>query len=208
MDLFRTPNLRRNTIAMSINWLVCSYCFYGVSQYVGQLSGNVFMNVAASASVTLLGTFLSVPMVRYIGRKTICITFNIINSICLLCLAFIPEGTASVVLASIGVVTSFIVFVTVYLYCSELFPTVVRNAAVGVSSMMARVGSMVAPFVVGLNSVARWIPPVAFGVMPLIAALLCLLLPETRGCELMTTIEEGENFGKKPKSIEKTAVTK
>lgn len=189
---------------MSFNWLVCSYCFYGVSQYVGQLSGNVFLNVAASASVTLLGTLLSVPLVRYVGRKKIVITFNLLSAACLICLAFIPEGIASVILASTGVVTSFIVFVAVYLYCTELFPTVVRNAAVGVSSMMARVGSMVAPFVVGLNDVGRWMPPIAFGVMPILAALLCLLLPETKGCELMTTIEEGENFGKKKKSSSKT----
>lgn len=208
IDLFRTPNIRRNTIAMSFNWMVCSYCFYGVSQYVGQLSGNVFLNVAASASVTLLGTFLSIPLVRYVGRKTIVIIFNIISGLCIMLLAVIPEGTASVVLASIGVVTSFIVFVTVYLYCVELFPTVVRNAAMGVSSMMARVGSMVAPFVVGLNDVGRWMPPIAFGVMPLVAAGLCLLLPETRGCELLSTIEEGENFGVKENTSKKTALPK
>ncbi|GBP82659.1 Organic cation transporter 1 [Eumeta japonica] len=197
LDLVRTPNLRRNTICMSFNWLVCSYCFYGVSQYVGQLSGNVFLNVAASASVTLVGTLLSIPLMKVMGRKTIIIVFNIVCAVCLLSLSFVSSGWLSITLASIGVVASFIVFVLVYLYCSELFPTVVRNAALGVSSMMARVGSMVAPFIVGLNEVAEWMPPIAFGVMPIIAAVLCFFLPETKGCHLMTTIEEGENFGKK-----------
>lgn len=185
---------------MSFNWLTCSYCFYGVSQYVGQLSGNVFVNVAASASVTLLGTFVSVPLLRYVGRRTIVILFNFIAAVCLIILAVVPGGVASVVCASVGVVSSFIVFVVVYLYCSEMFPTVVRNAAVGVSSMSARVGSMLAPFVIDLQSVAVWLPPLMFAILPIIACGITFFLPETKGCELMTTIEEGENFGKKVKS--------
>lgn len=185
---------------MSFDWLTCSYCFYGVSQYVGQLSGNVFINVAASASVTLLGTLVSIPLLKVIGRRTIVIVFNFICAFCLVVLAFLPEGAGSVVCASIGVVASFIVFVVVYLYCTELFPTVVRNAAIGFSSMMARVGSMVAPFVIGFRDHALWMPPIAFAVLPLIAGCLTFFLPETKGCELMTTIDEGEQFGKKVKS--------
>ncbi|CAG9787708.1 unnamed protein product [Diatraea saccharalis] len=197
LDLIRTPNIRKNIIVMSINWLACSYFFYGVSQYVGQLSGNVFTNVAESAGITLLGSFASIPLMRAVGRRTIMIIFNFVSSISLIILIFIPPGHGSVVCASIGVVTSFIVFVVAYLYCSELFPTVVRNAALGVSSMMARVGSMVAPFVVDLNLNARWLPPLVFALVPLIAGALTFLLPETKGCKLMTTIEEGEQFGKK-----------
>lgn len=203
LDLFRTPNLRKNIAAMSFNWLTCSYCFYGVSQYVGQLSGNVFINVALSASVTLLGTLSSIPLMKVCGRRTILIVFNFICALCLLILSVIPEGIASVICASIGVVASFIVFVVVYLYCTELFPTVVRNAALGFSSMMARVGSMVAPFVIEMRDVATWIPPVLFAVFPLIATFITLVLPETKGCELMTTIEEGEQFGKKKSSDDK-----
>ncbi|CAH0399853.1 unnamed protein product [Chilo suppressalis] len=200
VDLVRTPNLRKNIIVMSINWLACSYFFYGVSQYVGQLSGDVFINVAASASVTLLGTLFSIPLLKAIGRKTILLIFNFVSAFSLLLLIAVPQGAASVICASIGVVASFIVFVVVYLYCSELFPTVVRNAALGVSSMMARVGSMIAPFVIDLKLKAYWLPPLVFAVMPLIAGSLSLLLPETKGCKLMTTIEEGERFGKKIKS--------
>ncbi|XP_061378462.1 organic cation transporter protein-like [Danaus plexippus] len=197
LDLFRTPNLRKNILAMSFNWLTCSYCFYGVSQYVGQLSGNIFVNVAASASVTLVGTFVSIPLMRAIGRRTILIVFNFISAVCLLILACFPDRSFSVFFASIGVVASFIVFVVVYLYCTELFPTVVRNAAIGFSSMMARIGSMIAPFVIDLRDTAVWLPPIIFAIFPLASAMVSFLLPETKGHELMTTIEEGERFGKK-----------
>lgn len=203
LDLFRTPNLRKNIIAMSINWVACSYCFYGVSQYVGQLNGNVFINVTSSASLTLVGTFLSLPLIKVIGRRTILIAFQFICAACLIILTVIPEGVGSVALAAIGVMSSFIVFIVVYLYSTELFPTVVRNAALGFTSMLARIGSMAAPFVIDTQGVARWMPPVAFAILPLIAGCVTFLLPETKGCELMTTIEEGEQFGKNTNSKSK-----
>lgn len=42
-----------------------------------------------------------------------------------------------------------------------------------------------------------YLPPMIFGTVPLIGALLCLLLPETRGAQLPVTIEDGERFGLK-----------
>lgn len=83
-------------------------------------------------------------------------------------------------------------FSTVYLYAGELFPTVVRNSGVGLSSTVARLGSMVAPFVATLRHTSPWLPPLIFGVVPLIGAVLCIVLPDTRGKRLPDTLEEGE----------------
>lgn len=181
---------------MSMNWVVGNYCFYGVSLYVGHLSGNLFVNVAASAGVTLGGTAFALPLMKAFGRRNLVVVLYLVCAGCLLLMTVIPEGAGSVALASIGMVCSLIVNIVLYLYCTELFPTVVRNAALGFTSMCARVGSMIAPFVIDLQTVAPWMPPVAFAIMPLMAGCVTLLLPETKGCELMTTIEEGEKFGK------------
>ena len=37
-----------------------------------------------------------------------------------------------------------------YIYTAELFPTVIRNNAVAMASMFARVGSMLAPIISGV----------------------------------------------------------
>lgn len=100
-------------------------------------------------------------------------------------------------LASIGMMCSYLAAIVLNLYSTELFPTVVRNAALGFASMCARVGTMLAPFVIDLQAVAPWMPPVAFAIIPLVAGFIAFLLPETKGCELVTTIEEGERFGNK-----------
>lgn len=41
-------------------------------------------------------------------------------------------------------------FAIAYLYTAELFPTKVRNVAVGTASTFARIGSMSAPYIVDL----------------------------------------------------------
>ena len=41
-------------------------------------------------------------------------------------------------------------FAIAYLYTAELFPTNVRNVAVGTASTFARIGSMSAPYIVDL----------------------------------------------------------
>ena len=41
-------------------------------------------------------------------------------------------------------------FAIAYLYTAELFPTSVRNVAVGAASTFARVGSITAPYIVDL----------------------------------------------------------
>ncbi|XP_075975688.1 organic cation transporter protein-like [Anticarsia gemmatalis] len=200
-DIFKNPNLRRNILAMAYTWFACSYCFYGISQYIGEISGNIFVNVSINAALTLSGSILCIPLVGAMRRRSILIMFACVCAVCLLILAFTPESFVSVIFASIGDIAAFNTFIVVYLHCSELFPTVVRNAAIGFSSMIARVGSMIAPFVVELKYEAKWLPPVLFALAPTIAIFVTLILPETKGCEMMTTIEEAENFGKRHRNI-------
>ena len=52
--------------------------------------------------------------------------------------------------AMIGKIGASAGFSMVYQYSAELFPTVVRNAGMGSSSCIARVGGMIAPYIADL----------------------------------------------------------
>lgn len=192
LELFRIKTLRTNLLIMSFAWLSCSYCFYGIAYYVSHLTGDVFINVVATGSVCLCGCIICIPLIKFSRRKTVVVSGNALCSLCLFIVAFVPEGKASVVIGCVGECLSYVIFVLIYLYCTEMFPTVVRNSAIGICSMMARVGAMIAPFVAAFRPHGQWCAPVAFGIFPLISAILCLWLPETKDCELMMTIEEAE----------------
>ncbi|CAH1736231.1 organic cation transporter protein isoform X2 [Aphis gossypii] len=200
-DLFRTPNLRKKTLAVFFNWMVCGLCFYGLAQYMGEIGGNIFINVASSGLIELPGAFLCIYLMEKFGRRNTLLSANLVTALACILITFLPQNSEvehyKFILASLGIVGSSIAFPTIYLFSGELFPTVVRNVGVGSASMCARIGSVIAPFVSSLGVFNVYLPPMIFGTVPLIGALLCLLLPETRGAQLPVTIEDGERFGLK-----------
>ncbi|RLU23684.1 hypothetical protein DMN91_003890 [Ooceraea biroi] len=205
--LFRTPNLRLKTLCIAINWFMCGSCFFGLVQYVGHIDGNIFINVAVSAAMELPGTIIVLLLISRVSRLKILIGGNVLSGVSLLLITLVTNANIRVFLASLGLVGMAISFPTVYLYSSEVFPTVVRNVGVGLGSISARIGSMIAPYIATMGTIQAWLPPVVFGIGPIIGAVLCLLLPETMNCELPETIEDGENFGKKNPKEENTTST-
>lgn len=195
--LFTEPNLRKSILLMILMWLVYSYSFYGLSQYIFYLTGNVNINVLVSCLVCLCATLVAIPLMRFLKRKIIIIAASIMCSVCLLITTFIPDGYGLVALGCIGVLCGFSLFVVGYLFCCEMFPTLVRNAALGLALAMARVGATSAPLVLEIQPHCKWCVPVVLGCFPLISALLCIFLPETKGCDFTTTIEEAGALGKK-----------
>ena len=78
----------------------------------------------------------------------------------------------------------------VYIHSGEIFPTTVRNSGMGLVSVAARVGGIMAPFIVSLGEAVPHLQFTVLGVMSLAAGLLNLRLPETAGCELPDTITD------------------
>lgn len=200
-DLLRTPNMRNKTLIMWFNWFVCGHAFFGVSQYVGQIGGDIFTNVAISAAVEVPGTLMCIYTMKRFGRRNTVVFANLFTGIAMLSIALMPKDAviASLVLASCGIIGMNMSFPTVYLYAGEIFPTVVRNIGVGSSSMAARVGTMLAPFVASLAMSSPILPPIIFGLTAIAGAASVLLLPETNGTALPESLEDGELFGKKIK---------
>lgn len=201
LDLFKTPNIRKNWFCISFNWIVCGLCFFGVAQFMGQIGGDIFMNIAFSAIVQIPGTFFSIWSMKALGRRKTLMLANAIAGVSCIVIAFLPANSTWIktMFGSTGMFGLSVAFPTVYIYSGELFPTVIRNIGVGSSSMCARVGSMVAPFIAGLSATETFIAPMIFGITPLLGAFLCFMLPETLDCKLPDTIEEAEEFGKKKK---------
>ncbi|XP_053967595.1 organic cation transporter protein-like isoform X1 [Anastrepha ludens] len=200
-DLFKYGYLCQKTIAMAFNWLVVCLVYYGLSQYMTSLTGNMFLNILVAALMGVPGTCLCVPATKYMGRRFTLFLSNLTSGVSLTLLAFGHNfsGIVQVILATIGLFGASVTFPNVYLYAGELFPTVVRPTGVGLCSFVGRVGSIIAPWIEGLKQKHIWIPPAFFGGFALLAAASVFLMPETKGYPLPETIEDGNTFGKKPK---------
>uniref|UniRef100_A0A6P7GC20 Solute carrier family 22 member 3-like n=1 Tax=Diabrotica virgifera virgifera TaxID=50390 RepID=A0A6P7GC20_DIAVI len=81
LDLVRTPIMRVYTIAVGFNWFVCGLCFFGVSQFIGQLGGNIFVNVAISAVIQVPSTIFACYATKAWGRKKSLLIANIVSGL-------------------------------------------------------------------------------------------------------------------------------
>ncbi|VDM73145.1 unnamed protein product [Strongylus vulgaris] len=80
-------------------------------------------------------------------------------------------------------------FNILYIFTSELNPTIVRNSAVGISSMIARMGAGASGYIAILSDVTLPIVPMLiFSVFSLCAGILVMFLPETQDQPLPDTI--------------------
>ena len=74
------------------------------------------------------------------------------------------------------------VYAIVTLHTAELFPTEIRNTALGINSTLASIGSMISSYIVDILGLIYWyIPTTICGISAILAGLLSLFLPETKG---------------------------
>ncbi|OXA41750.1 organic cation transporter protein [Folsomia candida] len=196
MDLFRTPNLRCRTLNVAYNWFANSLVYYGLSFNIGTLPGNPFFILFLNGLAEFPGYFIVIVLSDRTGRRSLSSLLLFLGGLSCVVIAFIPRGsivTAIAMLAKIAVAGSFAI---IYNFTAELYPTVIRNSAVGISAMAARTSGMITPQIILLDSIGREIPTIIFGCVAIVAAFLALFLPETLNKEMPQTLEDGENFGR------------
>ncbi|CAH1241763.1 SLC22A5 [Branchiostoma lanceolatum] len=196
IDLVRTPNVRRKSLIMFYAWFVAGFVFYGLSLNATNLAGNPYLNFFVSCAVEIPAYILAKISMDRIGRRWSLLAFLLVAGLATFCIMFIPAAysKAITVLAVFGKFGAAGCFGTIYVFATEIFPTVVRNVGIGASSMCARIGAIVAPFVFLLHDVWSPLPYLTSGTFALVAAGLVLLLPETLGTKLPQSLAESENF--------------
>ncbi|EDV90527.1 organic cation transporter protein [Drosophila grimshawi] len=198
-DLLRYPNLRRKTLIIFFDWFVNSGVYYGLSWNTNNLGGNQLQNFVFSGAVEIPGySLLLITLNRWGRRSTLCGAM-LVAGISLLATVLVPSDMNWLLItcAMIGKLAITSSYGTVYIFTAEQFPTVVRNVGLGASSMVARIGGILAPYLNLLGEIWRPLPLVICGALSLTAGLMSLLLPETLNRPLPETIEDAENFGKK-----------
>lgn len=207
-QLFSSKTLGVWTLIIFFNWFVCSMSYYGVVLNTTNLGGDLYLNFVLLTIVEYPGKLLTMLLLDRLGRKKLYTAFLIIGGAA--CIATIwPIAVGSdelhyvlIALAMIGKLCITGAFDSVYVFSAEIFPTVVRNAGMGSSSAVARVGSMIAPYIAKSadlvsGAIGKAIPLTVFGVVMFIAGVLTLCLPETLNKELPESIADIENLKRK-----------
>lgn len=206
IDLFTHKSICVVTVIMMLIWCVNSMVYYGLALNVKNLGGNLYINFSLASLIELPSYFVTQFLLAKLGRRKglFCLLLGA-SVACFLCMFLQLQGGQNVAAISItALIGRFFIsasFAVLYVYSAELFPTVVRNVGMGISSLSARLGGMVAPFIVLLGDESAPFPMFVFACTALFAAVTGLRLHETQGRPMPETFEElDENYVRKQKT--------
>ncbi|XP_072178669.1 organic cation transporter protein-like [Diadema setosum] len=195
LDLFRTRKMICQSAIVALCWMINSVVYHGLSLNTSNLGVNDYVAFAVSGGVEIPAYVVSSVLIEVIGRSRSVCGLLLLSGVSLLVTCVCPLGVPLTIVAMIGKFGVAAAFAVVYLYTTELYPTKIRAAAMGMFSMVSRIAGIVAPPILTLAKYWKPLPLLIFGVSGVVAGLLTLFLPETRGQKLPDTYEEGENIG-------------
>ncbi|XP_034062375.1 solute carrier family 22 member 5-like isoform X2 [Gymnodraco acuticeps] len=149
-----------------------------------------------SALVEIPAYTLSWVMFRWWSRRLSLSSTLFMGGVFLLFVQLMPANLVylSITLEMMGKCAVTTAFAIVYAYTAELYPTVLRNTALGACSMASRIGSIIAPYFIYLRSYSVSLPYILMGSITVASGLLSLLLPESYGMPLPDTISHMQHF--------------
>ena len=193
-DLFFIPFLLKRLLIMYVNFIVVVMCYHGMIFNSVNLKGSAHLNMALGIVIEIPSYLFCIFTIDNFGRKPVLILTHFICAFC--SLAALPviyfKGPAWIVtaMATVAKFGTTAAFTIVLLQVIEMFPTNVRNSAMGSCTLFARTGAILVPVIANLGPGFEDVPFIIFGVSSLLAAFVSFLLPETRGKELPATVEE------------------
>jgi len=190
-DLFRLESQRKNFLILCYIWFVSSLIFYFLSLNIKNFTGNIYINgviicCAEICVVFLVGLLANQPS---IGRKgtlwILCLIGLITQFICI----FISNK--SVLFTSLMMINRTSVsgsFSVVYFVSNEIYPTVLRAKGLGFNSVIARIGGIIAPFILDLIAVEYNL--MFFCLLNILTIILISFLEETNNKALKELPDE------------------
>ncbi|XP_070699439.1 organic cation/carnitine transporter 2-like [Pempheris klunzingeri] len=190
--IVRSCNIFSIILLCSLLWITITLSYYGLLLNTSNLHGDPYLNCFLSAATEVPAYIIALLLLKYCSRHFCQSSTLFLGGVMILCVHLIPIGLPGVavfleMLGKFGITSSFCV---VYAVTSELFPTVIRNTAMGCCSMAARIGTIISPFIIYLGQYFKALPYILMGALAISGAVLCLLLPETYGKALPETISQ------------------
>ncbi|XP_055732472.1 solute carrier family 22 member 6-B isoform X2 [Salvelinus fontinalis] len=194
-DLIRTPQMRKRALILFYVWFVNVLVYYGLSLGVSKLGSDLYLTQFIFGLVEIPArslVLLFLPWSRRLSQSG----FLALGGVACLLTLTVPTDHPNLItgLAMVGKFGITASFAVIYVYTAEIFPTVLRQTGIGVSSMFARVGGVLAPLINMLHTRSPSLPMLIFGCAPLLGAVLALALPETANRPLPDTLEDAENW--------------
>ncbi|XP_077294654.1 solute carrier family 22 member 13-like [Arctopsyche grandis] len=201
LGLFATPRLRKKTCILIFKSMVLTLCYDAISRNINGLGFSPFL-VFSLSSLTILPSCIIILLLQdKIGRKAMASSSLLISGLftaiagVLLSLNGKADPLLTASIAALGRLGVNVAYNSGAQYAAELIPTEVRGQGVAAVHVAGYAATFFSSYILYLGTFSLAIPPLLLGSLSVLCAALCLLLPETLGRSLPTTLEDGEEFG-------------
>ncbi|XP_068591071.1 solute carrier family 22 member 4-like [Cebidichthys violaceus] len=202
-------NMFSVTVLCSLLWIIVTIGYFALVLNTSNMHSDPYLSCFLSAVVEVPAYIIALGLLKYCSRHFCMSSSLFFGGVFILCVHLIPTDLPSVpmVLEILGKFCMTSAFCVVYTYTSELFPTVVRNTAMGCCSMASRIGTITAPFIIYLGQYYKVLPYILMGGLAICGSVLCFVLPDTFGKALPETVSQMQQIcgrrGRKEKEAEK-----
>ncbi|XP_019903740.1 solute carrier family 22 member 5 isoform X2 [Esox lucius] len=160
LDLLRPCSICKTTLIISLVWFTLSMGYFCISLNTSRLHGDPYINCFISAAIEVPAYISSWLLLRYLPRRLSTSASMLLGGAALYFIQLVPPSVPSLSIAlemmgKFGLATG---TGLVFAYTAELYPTVIRNTALGFCAMISRVGSIIAPYIFTFETFGRPLP--------------------------------------------------
>ncbi|KAL8567185.1 hypothetical protein ACOMHN_046595 [Nucella lapillus] len=190
----------RTTLNTLVLGMSLSMSFYGIIFGVSALSGNLYLNMFLLSVVEVPLTLATACFTIYFGRRFTGSVFFLLASITgfaiLIADCSASEDSKRVIINVIAITSKLFIAAAwscMQTFTVELYPTVIRSLGMGAASTAARIGGILAPFVLEMDTADDAVKCyVIVGVIMAVSAVAILFLSETKGKSLADTLNQDQ----------------
>lgn len=162
---------RQVLLVMAFNWFVMTLCFYGINFNVTNFGTNPYITGILVYLSESLAQWLCLYMILNYGyKKTLCSCY-VLAAVSLILINLLSAEThwilkfVTIFFAKFGISG---VNICNYIFTAEMFPTLIRVAAMSFCSLMSRFGGMSSTLIIEQNNYSMSL----FGILCLISSVL------------------------------------
>ncbi|XP_017048444.1 solute carrier family 22 member 3 [Drosophila ficusphila] len=192
LDLFKTCRRSVVMIILIVCWMMVALVYDAHVRVVEFLSTDIFLTFSVSSLVELPAGILPLLLLDRVGRKPIMTVVMFCCAGFSLAAGFLEKNLEVIIMATIARFFVTVAYNVHMQWSSEILPTVVRGQGMATINVLGQISVLMSPVIVYTHHIYEPLPMFIIALLSLIAAIIVVILPETKNTDMPHSMDEAE----------------